>query len=105
MDEVTITETGGADSVSQIQAEARRHNNAIEAAYHQLTQHKFGRVILDDLEKAFPTKKSVFSQSEKWDTHAAAFRDGGRTTVLYINDKIESYERRTRERASAKPTA
>jgi len=105
MSEVTVTETGGAESVSQIQAEARRTANALEAAYHQLTQHDFGRVILKDLERAFPTKKSVFSQSEKWDTHAAAFRDGGRTTVLYINDKIESYERRTNERASAKPGA
>lgn len=105
MDEITVTETGGAESVSQIQAEARRHNHELEAAYHQLTQHGFGRVILKDLEKNYPTDQNVFSRSEKYDTHAAALRDGQRTPVIYIKKMIESYERRTRERASANPGA
>ena len=89
-----VTTDSGVDSVGDIQRKEALDQEMLSALYANLLDHKFGVRILEDLQKKFPVDQNVFSETEGYDTHAAAFRDGARTPVLYILKQIQDYERR-----------
>jgi hypothetical protein len=53
-------------------------------AYHRLFESEEGRVVLDDLKKAFATELQMFSAAQDFNPIPAAIRDGQRGVVLHI---------------------